>query len=145
MTDNHGTDCAARASVHNQEISTYGNCPVCRSTTKRPPYEPGDRIADRIAVNGATYAVVACHPIDDLMAGATRANWQVIFRLPTGNDHYVWVDDFGYTPKGMFGPRSSPTDLAEYVLGLGQPAHVDLATAGRLLGPDVPAPRGPEG
>jgi len=112
MSDQEGSGaCIARPAIHNQEVNTYGNCPVCRATTTRAPYEAYDRIADRVAVNGATYTVLACKPISDLLAGATRATWQVIFRLPTGHDHYVWVDDYGFTPAGMFGPLGAPPAL----------------------------------
>lgn len=75
-----------------------------------PPYAPGDLFYDRVAVNGASYPVLECNPISPLLAGATRATWQVIFELPTGDRHYMWVNDDGYTPALAFGPRPFTLD-----------------------------------
>jgi hypothetical protein len=76
-----------------------------------PPYTPGDTIYDLVA--GAAYPVLECHPIGPLLAGATRANWQVIFELPTeGKDPmYAFVDDDGYTPAHIFGPHPAEQNL----------------------------------
>ena len=81
--------------------------------TPAPPYAPGDTIYDLVA--GARYPVLECEPVVGLLAGATRATWQVIFELPTStkDQHYAFVDDDGYTPAHIFGPHPPEQNLDE--------------------------------
>lgn len=73
-----------------------------------PPYQPGDRIADRVSVNQATYEVRSCLSLPDGVNTATGARWQVTYAMPGEHLGYVWVDDDGYQPAGTFGPPVDP-------------------------------------